>query len=159
MHLVIMTRGILRQVEELKSLLQAQRFPWKRTNLKTGKEELMTVQGALRPIQLWEYVFPEECLDEVLGAMQIKGPIQRPEIKSMSWVLRKMLKLDQIPENESITVTGYKPRGTLNDKEMPSIPVHNLTADGVAVYPIGIKKDVKKEFDWGVHGKYFQEGL
>ena len=157
MHLVFATRGINRMVEELKSLLQAQRFPWKRTNLKTKKEEMMLVQGALRPIQLWEYVFPEECLDDVLGAMKIKGPIHRPEIKNFSWMLRKLLRLKPIPEMTSGAriVTGYRPKGSLNGKKMPSMPVYNMWVDGVGVYPIGIKDDVKQAYDWG----YFQEGL
>lgn len=156
MHLVFATRGIYRQVEELKNLLQAQRFRWKRTNLKTGKEEMMLVQGALRPIQLWEYVFPEECLNDVLGGMEIKGAITRPEIKNFSWMLRKLLKLKKIPENrEGINVTGYRPPELLNGEPMPPIPVHPLAVEGVAVYPVGIKEDAKQAYDWG----YFQEGL
>lgn len=156
MHLVFATRGIYRQVEELKALLNAQRFAWKRKNLKTGKEELMNVQGALRPIQLWEYVFPEESLNDVLGAMRIKGPITRPEIKNMSWMLRKLLKLKKVPDMpEDATVTGYIPQGKLNDKTMPAIAVHDMWVDGVGVYPIGIKDDVTQDYDWG----YNQEGL
>lgn len=156
-----MTRGILRQVEELKSLLQAQRFAWKRKNLKTGKEEMGLVQGALRPIQFWEYVFPEEALDDVLGALQITGPIVRPEIKNVSWMLRKMLKLEPIPKKEAkdMKVTGYRPGGTLNDEPFPVIPVHNMVVDGVAVYPMGIKKDPFQDYDWGKDGAYHQEGL
>ena len=141
MHLVLMTRGIQHQVDQWANLLQAQRFPWVRRNLETGKEEQMLVQGALRPIQLWEYVFPEESLDDVLGAMQIKGPIERPEIKSSTWALRKMLKLKQIPKKDELTVTGYTPKGTLNGEKMPSVPVHNMFVEGVAVYPVGIKDD------------------
>lgn len=156
-----MTRGILRQVEEFKSLLQAQRFAWKRKNLTTGKEEIMTVQGALRPIQLWEYVFPEEALQDVLGALQITHPTDRKEIKNVSWFMRKMLRLDQIPTQkmEDFKVTGYRPQGTLNGEQMPVIPVHQMFVDGVAVYPIGIKKDPKQDYDWGHQGKYHQEGL
>ena len=159
MHLVLLTRGIQRQVTEWANLMQAQRFPWKRKNLNTGKEEALIVQGALRPIQFWEYIFPEECLTDVLGGMEIKGPITRPEIKSMSWFLRKMLKLKPIPKQENITVTGYRPFGDLDGQPMPTTPVHIMTAEGVAVYPIGIKDDPKKDYDWGKDGKYFQEGL
>ena len=164
MHLVLMTRGILRQVEEFKSLLQAQRFPWKRTNLKTGKEEMMIVQGALRPIQLWEYVFPEESLPNVLGALGIKEGTQRKEIKSAAWMLRKMLKLDPIPvANPNDTVTGYRPPGTLNGKPMDIIPVHNMMTEAVAVYPIGVKSDITQDFHFpmenGGTASYHQEGL
>ena len=154
-----MTRGINRQVEEWKSLLQAQRFPWKRTNLKTGKEELSVVQGALRPIQFWEYVFPKECLNDVLGGMQIQGPIQRPEIKSMTWMIRKMLKLKQIPTQTDIKTTGYTPQGTLNNEQMPAISVHNMLAEGVAVYPVGIKDDPVQDYKWKDGTEFNQEGL
>ena len=159
MHLMLMTRGILRQVEEFKSLLQAQRFPWKRINLETGKEELSVVQGALRPIQFWEYVFPEDALNDVLGALNIKHNEKSGEMKNKAWLLRKLFKLAPIPEQKEISVVGYRPSGTLNGEPMPSIPVHNMFVDGVGVYPIGIKKDTTRDFDWGTEGKYNQEGL
>jgi hypothetical protein len=154
-----MTRGIQRQVDEWKHSMLAQRFAWKRTNLTTGKEELNLVQGSLRPIQLWEYVFPEECLNDVLGGIGIAGPIQRPEIKSATWMLRKMLKLEQIPDNKTTSVTGYKPQGTLNGEPIPPVAVHNMFVDGVAIYPVGIKKDIFQDADWGEHGKFKQEML
>ncbi len=158
MHLVLMTRGINRQVEEWKSVMEAARFVWKRKNLTTGKEELNLLQGSLRPIQIWEYVFPEESLNDVLGGMLIKGNIQRPEIKTQAWLLRKMLKLEPIPEmKENAFVTGYRPEGTLNGEPMPFQAVHNLFVPGVAVYPVGIKKDIKQDADWGENGKYEQE--
>ena len=163
MHLVFMTRGIQRRVDVLKELLLAQRFPLKRKDLNTGKEELTFVQGALRPIQIWEYVFPKESMGDVLGGLQIKGPIERPEIKSMSWVLRKMLKLDQIPVlKPDATTTGYRPPGTLNGKPMPASPVHNfgeLTKMGVALYPVGIKEDAMQDAEWPTGEKYHQEML
>jgi len=77
--------------------------------------------------------------------MQIEGPIERPEIKKISWLMRKMLKLNQIPKSDNLKVTGYTPNGTFNGGIMPPIPVHNMFVKGVAVYPIGIKEDVKEE--------------
>ena len=143
--------------------MQAQRFPWKQKNLKTGKEEFKLVQGALRPIQFWEYAFPEESLNDVLGGLQIKGPIDRPEIKSISWMMRKMLKLDQIPESKEIEVTGYTPKGKVDGKGIPAIPVHNMLAEGVAIYPIGIKKDskgpIKFKLGDGSEAEYDQEHI
>ncbi len=161
MHLMFLTRGIISMEEEWKAILRAQRFPFKRKNLETGKEELSFVQGALRPIQFWEYVFPDESLNDILAAMRITGPIERPEIKTATWLLRKMLKLEQIPKNENIAATGYVPQGTLNGKQMPVSPVHNMFVEGIACYPVGIKKDPKKDYDWSNigQGKYFQEGL
>jgi len=162
MHLVLMTRGIHHMVEQWKDLMQAQRFAWKRKNLDTGKEELTIVQGALRPIQFWEYIFPEECLGDVLKGMQISGPIIRPEVKNFAWMLRKVLRLQNIPSMEEInkmTQVGYIPLGTLNDKQMPPLPVHTMFMEGVAVYPVGTRKDPKQDYDWKEHGRYHQEGL
>ncbi len=163
MHLVFMTRGIDKQVTELKHLLLAQRFPWVRKNLKTGKEELKMVQGALRPIEIWEYVFPEESLNDVLVGMDIKEPIQRKEIKNISWMIRKMLKLDQMPVLEDAKGTGYFPPGKVNGEKIPPLIVHDMKVEALAVYPLGIKKDFKKDHHFtladGSEVDYFQEGL
>jgi len=165
MHLFFLTHGILRQEEEWKARLRAQMFPWKRTNLETGKEEIKMVQGALRPVQIWSYVFPEESLNDVLGGMHITGPIVRPELKGVTWLLRKMLKLEQIPETDLTKhpVSGFipYPTMTMNGKPMPATAVYDMFVEGIACYPIGIKKDPKKEYDWTAvgQGKYFQEGL
>lgn len=150
MHLVLLTRGHARQIAEWKAHLLAQRFPWKRRNLKTGKEELHEVQGALRPIQIWEYIFPEESLDDVLTSMKINKPIERPEIKKIAWLMRKMLGLQNIPVMKDFKATGYIPTGTLNGGKMPALPVHSMFIDGVATYPLGIKRDERKDFpQWG----------
>ncbi len=163
MHLVFLTRGIDKQITELKHLLLAQRFPWVRKNLKTGQEELKMVQGALRPIQIWEYVFPEESLNDVLVGMDVKKPIERKEIKNISWAIRKMLKLEQIPILGDIKGTGYIPQGKVNGVKMPPSIVHDMTVEGVALYPLGIKKDFKKDHHFtlgdGSEVNYFQEGL
>ena len=143
MHLVLLTRGINEQVNNWRNLLEAQRFPWKRKNLQTGKEEMILIQGALRPIQIWEYVFPEESLNDVLGGMNVKGPIERKEIKPITWMISKILKLDPIPKIDNFQVTGYTPPGTLNGANMPAAQVHSMMTEGVACYPLGIKKDAR----------------
>lgn len=154
-----MTRGILRQEEEWRSIMQAQRFPFIRKNLETGKEEMTLVQGALRPIQIYEYIIPENALKDVLGGLGIKGPIKRKEILAMGWMLRKMLKLEQIPEVDGL-VTGYTPTEKLNGEKAPACAVHDMLIEGVAVYPIGIRRDAEQEADWGgANGKFKQEML
>ena len=159
-----MTRGILSQVEEWKHLMLAQRFPFKQKNVKTGEERVTAVQGALRPIQFWEYVFPEESLTDVLGGLQIRGPIERPELKTIGWALRKTLKLDKIPIlDDGTKVTGYESKVKFEGKTPPVFPVHNLFMQGLAVYPIGIKKDEKKNWKFKCEDdsevEYYQEGL
>jgi len=164
MHLVLMTRGILRQVEELKSLLQAQRFPFSQKNLTTGQWEHKAVQGALRPIQFWEYVFPEESLNDVIAGLGCEGPIKRKELLPLAWAIRKMMKLEQVPEiGKGYQVTGYVPQGLIDGKPIPAQAVHNLMAEGVAVYPVGIKREPKIEMDFvlgdGTKARYYQEPL
>ena len=93
--------------------------------------------------------------------MRIEGPIERPEIKKVAWLLRKMLGLKQIPKQDlPIPVTGYRPHGTLNGKPMPALAVHPMFVKGMAVYPLGIKDDPTQDYDWGEkEGNYNQEGL
>lgn len=160
MHLVLMTRGIQRQVDEWKHSLLAQRYAYKRKNLDTGKEEVHVVQGALRPIELWEYVFPAESINDVLLGMGInQGGLDRPEVKPVAWMLRKGMKLKPVPLDESKGMTGYTPKGTLNGEKMQPTAVHDMRTPGVAIYPIGIKEDEIKEYDWGKEGRFLQEGL
>ena len=92
MHFVILTRGAPEQVDVWKKFMETQMFNWKRKPLlkddkgnfipdgvdekgnpkfKRGNDEFTRVQGALRPISFYEYVFPEECLGEVLAMMNI----------------------------------------------------------------------------------------
>lgn len=158
-----MVRGIKRQFDEWVSSMNAQRFPWKRTNLnvcKCGKtkkeckcekfeprEELNIVQGALRPVQLFEYVVPKECVNDVLINNGIKGPIQRKEIKGMAWLLKKMMKLKPIPDLTNETVTGYHPNMKLNGNIAPAQPVHSVFTEGLAIYPLGIREDAMGVWD------------
>ena len=111
-----------------------------------GADEFTRVQGALRPIQLYEYVFPKECLPEVaamLGMHDIKST--RPEISNFSWILRKMMKLKPWPEFPE-----------LKGKTTQQITSKYVPLQGIAAYPIGIREDDKKDYpNYG----YYQEGL
>lgn len=163
MHLIMMVRGIQQQVDLWKMFMQTQMFAWKRQRLlkdkdgkyikkpdgtyERGPEEQTRVQGALRPIQLYEYVFPEECLKEVVPMLNMHDiKSVRPEVNNFAWILRKMMKLTKLPDfpemkgKQQTEITGRY------------IPCHN----GVAVYPIGIRSDGKQDFpNYGYH----QEGL
>lgn len=142
MHLYFISRGIKKQEDDFKLFMQTQLFPWKRKNLQTGQEEVMRVQGALRPIQLYEYVFPEESLNEVLTMLNIPSGENGHwgMSKSSQFMLRKALGSDvePVPEYTKVPTNHYVP------------------LDGIAIYPLGIKKDKKEEIkEWG----YEQERL
>ena len=137
MHLLFFVRGIYHEVEVWKMFMQTQMFPWKRKRLidvKTGKklkkpvEELTGVQGALR-VAPWgyEYVFPKECLAEVLTMMGLADPkMKSKNYKGIrQWGLRYIIGKGVKP------VPPMKPVNTS----------HFIPSRGVAVYAIGIKED------------------
>lgn len=112
---------------------------------------LSKVAGSLRPMQLFEYVFPDEALPEVLGMMDMQGKFPlRPEVEKLSWFLRKG--------------TGFKPIPKEVLEKIKDIPQHDLTEKrvpmhGMAVYPIGIKEDLKHDYVFPNGEAYYQEGL
>jgi hypothetical protein len=142
MHLYFLTRGIKQQRDLFVNFMTTQMFPWVRKNIKTGKDETILVQGSLRPVELWEYVFPEEQLEEVLGAMGIKTDTptgyDTKINKTKLAVLRKMLGAEKIP------IKPFKPTNRY------------IETRGVSIHPIGIKKDKREAVkEWG----YEQEML
>lgn len=168
MHVYFLTRGIMQQRNLWVNGMTTRMFPWKRKNLQTGQWEYKLVQGALRPIEMWEYVLPEECLQECL-AMQhthdgkinlIKQDLNnlRPEVKNYALLMRKLLGLKEFPKFDKPMQYGYAP-----DKDSPPFPVNWVPIDGFAVYPIGIKEDKFQEFpnftDEFSNKGYYQEGI
>lgn len=173
MHLLLMTRGVIDKFEVWKKFMETQMFWWKRTNLKTNKDEYSKVQGVLRPIQLFEYVFPEtshvpvaadkdgnptkvverDNLKEVLAMMNLQNAFPlRPEVSSYAWLLRKMVGFKPIPKETINDIKG-------KDRSMIT---HRFVVDdntGMAVYPLGIKKDVTQDFNFENGESYHQEGL
>jgi len=129
MHLYFISRGVKHARDIFVTTMQSQFFPWKRKNLKTGKEEITSVQGALRPVELWEYVFPEESLPEVLAMLDIQN-LEEGKYglsKSKMALLRKSLGCTKIPK--------------IPDAEKQ----HIISKIGVGIHPIGIRKDKKGE--------------
>lgn len=174
MHLILMTRGINQQVEIWKNFMQSQMFWWKRQPLlkdekgeyildgvdedgkpkyKRGAEQTTRVQGALRPIQLWEYVLPEECLPEMLAAMNLHQVNKlRPEVSKVAWVLRKGMGAKPIPMFPQ-----------LQGKTSQELTTRYIPHDSVATYPIGVKYDKKHDYIFSKGTKFqeawYQEGL
>lgn len=114
----MMTRGIKHEVDRFISDLQAQYFKYK---FIPNDKRLQVVQLAVRPIQLWELVFPQESLNTVIATIRTQdyGYI---DDKWMA-VLRRMLKVKKIPP--------------ISENERKRI-IHNLN---VQVKMIGIKDD------------------
>ena len=131
MHLYFLTRGIKQQRDIFVNFLQTQMWKWKRKNLKTKKEEISRVQGALRPVELWEYVFPEECLDEVLTCLNItKDNLGTPKTfatKTKLSALRKMCGAKKIKSYKKVPTSNF------------------ISTAGVSIHPIGIKKDRREK--------------
>ncbi len=161
MHLYFYIRGINQQVELWKLFAQTQWWRWIRTNLKTKKIEETLVQGALRPsvFGAWEYIFPEECLAEVLTSFKVVdagssiGAEPTRKNKAGLFVLRKLFGCKKIPKKiyeeakkiqGSVMINGYW-RG-----------ISQLNIPGVSIHIIGYKEDVRKKVEkWG----YEQEML
>jgi len=126
-----MTRGIKQNRDLFVKFMETQMFNWKTKDLKTGKDVWQTVQGALRPVELWEYVFPEESLGEVLEMLKI-NPKNQEKYGNLSQslqlkTLRKMLNAEPIPEDTELKQT------------------HFVFVNGMGIHPIGIKKDEFKD--------------
>ncbi len=119
MHLYFMTRGIKKEVDHFVNDMSAQYFPYKMG----GK--MYHTQLAMRPIQLWEVVFPETAMNEVLKTTFTTNPVDRKEFGLGLGMVRKMLKVEPVPK--------------FDENAMGRIVNKNF----VAIYPIGIKRDEK----------------
>jgi len=177
MHLYFIVRGVLHQLELFKMFMQTQMFVWRRKNQKlckcgqkkeehkktkeckkfNPKIEYGRVQGALRDMGFcYEYVFPEECLDEVLTMLNTRNS----DIKNFGWirpaVLRKMLGkgVKPIPEYKDVVNQII-----MVDDNLIIATARYIEMQGIAFYPIGIKKDLREKHDWGPEGHYEQEML
>jgi hypothetical protein len=124
-----MTRGVKHARDLFVSQMQSHFFNWKRKNLKTKKQEITAVQGALRPIELWEYVFPEEALPEVkamLGITEDRKDYALSRLKTK--ILQKALGCKDVPKTKQ--VPNYRP----------------MISKGVSSHIIGVKKDKRGKF-------------
>ncbi len=152
MHLYFFVRGVKHQFDLWVALMQNHHWRWIRTNLKTKKDEVILVQGALRPSVMgtYEYIFPEECLAEVLAILNLDW--DRPNSIKLA-ALRTMLGCKKIPKKIMEEAKKINPSvvidGTMRGLSHCKVP-------GVAVHIIGTKADDRKECEqWG----YEQEML
>lgn len=157
MHLYLFIRGKFEQVELWKVHAQAAYWKLRRINNKTGEEEIILVQGALRPSVMgaYEYVFPKEALAEVCSFFGINGNesygFGRLGLTMRHMAMRKVFGCKKIPKKilkkaEKIPITfsteQFERGGT------------NCIVGGVGRHIIGIKED-----RIGVLGDYTQEML
>lgn len=148
MHLYILTRGIKNWSDQFITELQGKYIPFKFPSKEDPKKLTdYQVQLAVRPIQLYEIVFPEEykdvVLNTILGEENASGATQHKQHLKWVYALRKMLGVEKIPE--------YK-------KDI-SIPI---TKQNVEIIGIGIKKDYwqdvkdEKRYDHKANGDCFE---
>lgn len=159
MHLIFAMRGIKHNMDRCIGDLQAQYSPLKRKDVKTGEEHEIMVQWALRPIQLFELVFPETALRDVLTTLNLDsgkegywGEKKGAKAKVYLPLIRKALGAEPVPKVE------------------PTPTMRIIMRDGVGIEPIGIKHDGKVQFPYaadaeripwykGKDGKFEQEAL
>jgi hypothetical protein len=128
MHLYMITRGIKPNVDQFITELQGKYLPFKCPNPQGDPKVLVPFlnQIHVRPIQLWEIVFPEEHKDAVLNTVLTPYPhkkhTQHSKHEKWIWAMRKGLGAEEIPD--------YK-------KEI-KFPISDA---GVERIGIGIKKD------------------
>tara|TARA_Y100000310_G_C20557568_1_gene751368 strand:- start:468 stop:848 length:381 start_codon:yes stop_codon:yes gene_type:complete len=111
-----MTRGTSYEINKFIDVMQGNMLPWK-----TDKGNY-SVQLSMRPVQLWECVFPKECLPNILKGINFVE--NRKDINIQNIALRKALNSKKIPK--------------LDLKDVQPINCH---MDNIAVYPIGIRED------------------
>ena len=122
MHLYLLTRGTLRAVREWREALSNCYLPMEVKN-KDGKVEKAVAQLQVRPVELYEIVFPEEHEKAVMGMvkpMTDLGIYGKKWGKYIRWIIKKL---------------GLKP--PITDFK-PSLLPPNL---GVTALALGTKKD------------------
>jgi hypothetical protein len=150
MHLYLFVRGKFTQVEEWKAHAQTAYWKWRRINNKTGKEEMMLVQGALRPSVLgaYEYVFPKEALAEVCSFFGIRSNesygFGKIGLETRHLFLRKIFGAKKIPKEILKEAEKIPPTFTTEEFERGC---SNCIIPGVALHVIGIKDDDYRYFE------------
>ena len=146
--------------------MQTQMFPWMRKDLNKpkGKQEFLTMfQGAYRDAGPFkEYIFPEECLEDVLAMLMFDWAsyISQPK----RWAMRRLLGNGvraipkEIPKYPNFAKCGLV---TYDKKGKPLFrPYRYVEQRGVVLHFIGIKKDERGIMEVKATGeKYDQELL
>lgn len=157
MHLYLFARGKFEQVELWKAHAQASYWKWRRFNVKTEKEEISLVQGALRPSVLgaYEFVFPKEALAEVCAFFGITKNenygFGKIGLHTRHFALRKIFGAKKIPKK--ILEKAATIPNCFNTEEFER-GAGNCIIPGVGIHVIGIKED-----KYALMGDYMQEWI
>lgn len=130
MHLYIATRGASSAIEKFKGGVENQCYHLKNGGDITGedgKKMPIAMFTVMRPVQLWELVFPKEALNSVLQTVQTRPPLKAK--KDRKWMqkewlrqnkyiyaLQKLLKLKPIPKKFEKTGDPLLDQGHLTNK-------------------------------------------
>jgi len=162
MHVQVMVRGICPLVEMWKNAIQNQYFAWKRTNLRTGKEQNFLVQAGLRPSVMgtYEIIIPANALPTLLSMMKLdeKNIGATPTFMNkmrMRW-LRRLCGVKKIPKKVWKEVAKIPHSIILTNSERG---LSHVAVQGVAVHLIGYKKDKYGEMDDPAEKDNFQQEL
>ena len=121
MHLYTITRGIKKDVDDYITQLQGKYFPYPLKGVGGG---MGTLQLSVRPIQLWEMVFPKEQLALAVGTI-CNGSLKTGDWRSKFINgLRLMLRAEKLPKWDYA--------------KLPKMPINKTN---VAVYPVGTRAD------------------
>lgn len=145
MHLYLFLRGKFEQVELWKAHAQASYWKLRRINNETGKEEIILVQGALRPsvFGAYEFIFPKESLAEVCSFFGIfdndrESCFSKLGVSMRYLALRKIFNCKKIPKNILKKAKEIPPTFSTEEFERGC---SNCIIPGVALHAIGIKED------------------
>jgi len=148
MHLFFYIRGVPQFEAMFKSFMQSQFWKWDRINLETGKKETLLVQGALRSSVLgaYEYIFPEECLAEVLALFGLEEGRTGAEKSTANYlklgILRKIFGAEKIPK-EAFKQAKKIPTSILVKGSMRGLSA--VMTEFVTIHTIGIRKDRREK--------------
>lgn len=133
MHFTFAASGHSRWLQTFEEYLKTRIFPMPVT-MPDGSTVMQNVESALRPIQLYEFIFPKEHLDVVLNTLAKDGE-DRPRGKSLGLPLamvRKALHLKKIPKKRDPS----KGKLAIIDQHVRIVPI-GIRYDEDIVYPDG----------------------
>ena len=134
MHLYAITRGIKHEVDRFINDMQAQYYRAinPRVAKALGVDPTIPVwtQFAMRPVQLWEMVFPAEHLNEVLATVTTGERDLTTKQNALFAGFRKMLGAKKIPKIEG---------------DLTKMPQRIVYKQNMECHLIGIKEDSVQE--------------